>query len=417
MELTQESIGRRLQDARNNIGLSQDLAAQELGVSRGTLAQIETGVRSVTSLELVRLAKLYSRTVGSILTEEDESGNEEAALQALFRIDAGVLEDQALRKSLAHYFTVFREAVSLERFIGEDRRQLPPDYNLRDPRNNAEAYDQGQELANQERMRLGLGTGPIGEVSQVINDQGVWALAEPMPESVSGICLSHSSIGSAIIINSKHSSGRRRFSYAHEYAHVLADRKQRPNSVSSATNSRELMERRANSFASEFLMPGKAIDSLLERLDKGGPSREQKWLYDVATADGELIEKRNAPGSQEIGYQDVAYIAFEFGVSYAAAAYRLSDLGKVNRDKLKALLLQVGDGRRLAGLLKLQDPDAEPLNPSEENQPYLAAYIARLALEAYRREAISGGRLREACNLAGLDGGAILDVAKERFGD
>ena len=118
MELTQESIGRRLQDARNNIGLSQDLAAQELGVSRGTLAQIETGTRSVTSLELVRLAKLYSRTVSSILTEEDESGNEEAALQALFRIDAGVLEDQALRKSLAHYFTVFREAVSLERFNG-----------------------------------------------------------------------------------------------------------------------------------------------------------------------------------------------------------------------------------------------------------------------------------------------------------
>ena len=177
------------------------------------------------------------------------------------------------------------------------------------------------------------------------------------------------------------------------------------------------MERRANSFACEFLMPAKAIDKLLERLDKGGPSREQKWLYDVATADAELIEKRNAPGSQEIGYQDVAYIAFEFEVSYAAAAYRLSDLGKVNRDKLKGLIAQMADGRKLASLLKLSDPDAEPVQSEQENQPYLAAYIGRLALEAFRRESNSGGRLREACNLAGLDGDAILGVAKERFGD
>ncbi len=417
MALTQESIGRRLQDARNNIGLTQDLAARELGMSRVMIAQIETGTRGVSSLELLKLARLYSRSVGSILADVDDAVTEESALQALFRIDAGVLEDVALRKSLAHYFIVFQEAVALERFIGEDRRQLPPDYNLRDPRNNAEAYDQGQELANQERMRIGLGVGPIGDVSQVINEQGVWALAEPMPDKVSGICLSQESIGAAIIVNSKHSIGRRRFSYAHEYAHVLADRRQRPNSVSSATNARELMERRANSFASEFLMPSKAITTLLERLDKGGPSREHKWVYDVATEGGELIEKRNAPGSQDIGYQDVAYIAFEFGVSYAAAAYRLSDLGRINRDKLKALLEQLEDGRRLAGLLRLADPDAEPNNPEGDNQPYLAAYIARLALEAYRRESISGGRLREACNLAGLDGDAILDVARERFGD
>ena len=417
MALTKEAIGQRLQVARNNIGMSQDDASKEIGVSRVVLAQIESGTRGVSSLELVKLAKLYARTVGSILVEEEEAGSEESALQALFRIDAGVLEDASLRKSLAHYFTVFREAVSLGRFIGEDRRQLPPDYNLREPRNNAEAYDQGQELANQERMRLGLGIGPIADVSQIINEQGVWALAEPMPESVSGICLSHPSICSAIIVNSKQASGRRRFSYAHEYAHVLADRKQRPNSVSSSSNSRELMERRANSFASEFLMPAKAITALLERLDKGGPSREQKWLYDVATAEGGLIERRNAPGSQDIGYQDVAYIAFEFRVSYAAAAYRLSDIGKVNREKLNALLEHMGDGRKLAELLKLSDPDAEPRPSEQEHQPYLGAYIARLAIEAFRREAISGGRLREACNLVGLDGDAILSVARERFGD
>jgi Zn-dependent peptidase ImmA (M78 family)/DNA-binding XRE family transcriptional regulator len=417
MPITNKIIGKRLQDARNNIGLSQEEASAQVGVSRVVLAQIEAGVRGVSSLEIMKLARLYSRSVGSLLAEEDETDNEEAVLQTLFRMSGGVLEDASLRNSLAHYLTVFKEAVALERLSGEPRRQLPPNYTLPEPQNNSDAYDQGQELARQERLRIGIGTGPIADLPHLINAQRVWALAEPMPEAVSGICLSHPSIGAAIMVNSKQAYGRRRFSYAHEYAHVLADRKRSPNSVSSIGNTRELVERRANSFASEFLMPSAAVHALLDRLDKGGPSREQNWVYDSATAEGEMFERRNVPGSQDIGYQDVAYIALEFNVSYAAAAYRLSDIGKINREKLNMLLEQANHGRKLAELLRLKDPDAEPDTVGQDFQPYLGAYIARLALEAYRREAISGGRLREACNLAGLDGNAILDVARERFGN
>jgi Zn-dependent peptidase ImmA (M78 family) len=318
---------------------------------------------------------------------------EEEPLTALFRMQETLAESPGLREKLVWFSNVFQEAKTIERLIGDDPRLLPPDYGLRDPRNNAEAYDQGQELANQERQRLGLGWGPIPDVAEVISQQGVWAVAAEMPENVSGICLFHSTIGAAVVVNQSQHRSRRRFSYAHEYAHVLADRKSRSASVSSSSNSKELIERRANSFASEFLMPAKGVTELLGRIDKGGPSRETMWFFDNSVEGEEVaepVEKRNAPGSQDIAFHDVAFIADWFQVSYDAAAYRLSDLGKVNRDKLQALL-----GKRQEGRLRMESRQVE--------QPFLETYVRWLAREAYRREAISGGRFRDFCALAKLN--------------
>lgn len=402
MPLTQEQLGQRLQDARKSVALTQHEVAEDLGLSRESLAQIEAGSRSVTSLEIVRLARLYGRSLSSILLEED--AQEEEPLTALFRMQDALAESPGLRGKLVEFSNIFQEARTIERLIGDEPRQLPPDYGIRDPRNNYEAYEQGQELAKQERQRLGLGYGPIPDVAEVISMQGIWAVSAEMPDNVSGICLFHSAIGAAVIVNQTHSRSRRRFSYAHEYAHVLADRKTRIASVSSSSNSKELIERRANSFASEFLMPSRGVIDLLDRIDKGGPSRETMWLFDPATELGEPIEKRNAPGSQEIAFHDVAFIADWFQVSYEAAAYRLSDLGKVNRDKLQVLLAQKEEGRTL-------------IEDRAEEQPFLNTYVRWLAREAYRREAISGGRFRDFVALAGLDPDDEFEQVREHFDD
>jgi len=403
MALTQESLGRRLQDARKSVALTQQEVAEQLGLSRESLAQIEAGARSVNSLEIVRLARLYGRSLSSILLEGETT--EEEPLTALFRMQETLAESPGLREKLVWFSNVFQEARTIERLIGDDPRLLPPDYGVRDPRNNAEAYDQGQELANQERQRLGLGWGPIPDVADAISQQGVWAVSAKMPANVSGICLFHSTIGAAVVVNQSQHRSRRRFSYAHEYAHVLADRKSRSASVSSSSNSKELIERRANSFASEFLMPAKGVTELLGRIDKGGPSRETMWFFDNSVEGenaGEPVEKRNAPGSQDIAFHDVAFIADWFQVSYDAAAYRLSDLGKVNREKLQALLEKRQEGR-----LRMES--------NQEQQPFLETYVRWLAREAYRREAISGGRFRDFCALAQLNVDEEYAQVQEHF--
>ena len=66
MAINQEELGRRLRQAREACGLTQEQVAEHLGVSRPTVAQMELGNRAITSLELDRLAWLYARTCDSL---------------------------------------------------------------------------------------------------------------------------------------------------------------------------------------------------------------------------------------------------------------------------------------------------------------------------------------------------------------
>lgn len=65
-------VGARLRDARLAIGLTQSDTASALGISRPSVAAIEKGTRKVTGLELRRLARLYRRSVGWLLGDDEE---------------------------------------------------------------------------------------------------------------------------------------------------------------------------------------------------------------------------------------------------------------------------------------------------------------------------------------------------------
>lgn len=54
----------RLKEAREYMGISQEKVATYLGVPRSAVSEIESGKRSVSALELQRLAKLYQKSVG-----------------------------------------------------------------------------------------------------------------------------------------------------------------------------------------------------------------------------------------------------------------------------------------------------------------------------------------------------------------
>ena len=73
MGLTQHELGQRLREARVATAISLEQVAEAIEISPERLAKIETGVRSVNSLRNHRLAKLYKRTLRSILVIEAES--------------------------------------------------------------------------------------------------------------------------------------------------------------------------------------------------------------------------------------------------------------------------------------------------------------------------------------------------------
>lgn len=76
-------LGRRLREAREYLGLSQEQVADHLGIPRPSVSTIEAGKRRITFLELMRLAELYRRPLSFFSGEEEPDLDE--TTDALFR--------------------------------------------------------------------------------------------------------------------------------------------------------------------------------------------------------------------------------------------------------------------------------------------------------------------------------------------
>ena len=66
MAIDQKELGRRLRQAREASAMTQDDVARHLNMSRSTVAQIELGNRTVSGIELSRLAYLFGRDLGDL---------------------------------------------------------------------------------------------------------------------------------------------------------------------------------------------------------------------------------------------------------------------------------------------------------------------------------------------------------------
>ena len=406
MSITQESLGERLRDARLNIGLTQDQAGETTGLGRAALLQIEAGNRAVTSLALVKLAKLYRTDISTLLA--DHPVNDDPFV-VLGHAAGNRLDGPPVRQEILRYLDIFREAVRLEAFIGQKSRPVLQEYRFPAPKSFEQAINQGREMGSLERKRLDLGSAPIRDAAEVIASQGVWTAASTMPDDIAGLFMCHRDIGLAILVNTKHRAARRRFSYAHEYAHCLADRASQAT-ITSVENASDLVEKRANAFATEFLLPEDGVLEFLDRSGKGGSSREAFVLWDSATNTPVPLEMRHRARAQRITVNDVALLAHEFMVSYEAAAYRLRDLRKIQKAELEELIRNTDLGRRLTSTLKLFNSEAEELP-----QQHLERQVIILAIEAYRQERISAGRFRDVCDKVNFPCDDLLEIAEASF--
>lgn len=393
MPVSRQELARRLRVAREARGLTQEEVAQQLEVSRPTVAQMELANRAVTSLELDRLARLYGRDLREFVMDDFQ---EHDALAALFRADSGVAEQSHVVDALRNCVTIGREVTSLERLLGVDREGgAAAVYPLPAPRTRWQAVQQGERVAGQERQRLGLGSAPMGNIAELLETQNIRAAWIELPDDVSGLTMADQAIGVFIVVNSRHAGVRRRFSFAHEYAHALLDR-DRLGTVSRTTERDDLLEVRANAFAAAFLLPTEGIRQFMTLIGKGGPSRQRADVFD----EGGVVEAstRAAPKSQDTQMYDVAELAEHFGVSRLATLYRLRNLRLVSDSEFEHLkqVEDLGYGRAVARLLQLPE-----VNEAEARDEYRHRFL-NLALEAFRRSEISRSKLSELGNMIGL---------------
>src|SRR5581483_7904203 len=359
MPIDQVELGRRIRQAREACGMTQEEVAKNI---RDFLA--------------------------------DEFA-EDDVVHALFRSHEDVGEDgvkQALRDCIA----LGHELTSLEELLGISRATVTvATYAYAFPRSRWEAIQIGEHVALEERRRLGLGSAPLGDASSLIEAQGIRTGTVPMPEAVSGLTISHPKVGPFIVLNDRHSPERRRFSWCHEYAHVLLD-KDAIGTVSRENERDDLREVRANSFAAGFLLPEEGVRQFVASLGKGAASRLHADIFDEKGV--VPIDSRTDPGTQEIQLYDVVQLAHLYGVSVLSTLYRLRNLRLLPEPQFERLRTMDADGRSK----KIAKGLGFPQLPVEQRGEFQRRFLA-LGLEALRREKITQSKFIELADRVGVE--------------
>ena len=342
-----DELGRRLASARASAGLSQEAVAREIGIPRTAVSHIETGQRSVSGLELARLALLYGMRIDDLFGSASLTPTGTAAGEPLrFFRAAGALADETERW-LVEADEKWRHYAGLELLVHGGQRYELPSY----PVPLGRPYQQGERLAQQERRRLNLGAAPIRSVLALLEDEGVKVLLlrlGPRAEISGGYFFSEE-LGPCVVINEDELPSRRRFTAAHEYCHFLVDREEVEGEICAQGKRHEPFEQRANTFAAAFLLPA---DGVLDTLEDMGVVRG------AVRAD------------------EVVHLMYRFGVSYEAVTWRLLNLGWIDvahREELAAVS-STEVARRLGYDEGMRPGETEP-KPSR---------FRKLALDAWR---------------------------------
>ena len=392
MPIDQRELGRRLKQARESCGLTQDDTAREMAMVRATVAQIELGNRSVSGLELSRLAYLYARDIREFVSESfDENSLASVLLRA--EDDAGDGVRTALRDCIAlgHRLRDLEALLSISRSTASVAAYPSVTLNSK-----WDAIQSGTQAAQEERRRLGLGSAPLSDMPSLLEAQGIRTGLIAMPSGISGLMISHPDVGLFLVVNREHPAVRQRFSWCHEYAHLLLDRAQTGH-VSRESERADLLEVRANVFAANFLMPEDGVRQFVSALGKGGASRMHADIFDESGV--VPVDTRTAGGSQDLQIYDAVKLAYHFGVSVLSALYRLLNLRLITDKQFDSMrqLDQSGMSQQLASLFGLIQPSAEE-NITAFHRRYLF-----LALEAYRRDKISRRKLLEIAAKLGVE--------------
>ena len=340
-------IGRQLRSAREMLGLSREDVAVRLHISEEDIERWEADTDEPDVETLWDIADLYHRSPDYFLKPVAETPT-----HITYRLTARNSLEQLspeTRAVIARFEELCRWQYELEALIGLARQA-----NLPQPGRSVSAED----AAASERERLGLGVSPIPRFRELLESQNlrIFELLVPGAE-FAGFSWWSSEYGPCVLINASDSAGRRSFTLAHEYAHLLRRREATICDLSQQDND----ETFANRFAASFLVPEADIRHV---------AAERNIVGTVPSAT-ELIPLAN-----------------RYGVSLEAAGRRLEELGLIPRGASDARLSE------WQGQALFRRRAKKPGWRRRLGEPFVST-----AFTAYSRGAISLSRLSQLLDL------------------
>jgi Zn-dependent peptidase ImmA (M78 family)/transcriptional regulator with XRE-family HTH domain len=372
-------VGKALAKAREKAGLSQEAAAEAVGVNRVLLSYYETGRRQPPLGLVVALARLYGVSVSDLVGEPRETAEVPTTSDILYRAAPQELGQRA-RVGMQQFTDLIRAYVELLEELGgrPPGRGASP---LRPARPRATRREAAR-LAQSVRTLLGLGSGPIDDLFRLV-DEHVLVFRLPLGSDLgaapSGFFYNHPKAGFCIVVNSDMTLGRQVFTLAHELAHAFFHSHDADTWISMPGAPAE-RERFADLFAGEFLVPG---DALARRIDE-----LEAW---EEIADPVVL----------------VHLQRHFGVSYAALLVRLRQEGHLTEDQYETLgkISPSTLARRLGYPVNPADLGDYELSPLDR----FPDRFLRLVQNAVRRKVITRGDAAETLGVSNEDVLALLE--------
>jgi len=271
----EEVLDKRIVAARKAAGFSITEAAQKLGFKNyQTLSAIEKGARKINAHELIRIARLYGRTLDYFL-ESDIAPDPAPLWRKIAKTDVNRVQRQ---------FLSFLENYSnLEHLLGLKRqwKDIQKNYDRDDFSDNG--FERADKLGADIHNFLDLGSRPSSNLLNVLENKFRFKILHlPLGDGVSGASVVDNILGVGILINTNDAPWRRNFDLAHELFHIISWNVFSPQEIGNGTI-KTRPEQYADIFASSLLLPE---THLLDSLKETAANNEVRFIDIIELAKG-----------------------------------------------------------------------------------------------------------------------------------
>lgn len=359
MALNLELVGSKIRRYREQLELSLQELATATGIPLQRLEQCESGKVEPTGDEILILADFFRCDYKFFISNERLAPFEQT--DQLYR-RYGRDFSKSDRRNVQDFLFLCECEEFLLQELGRAKGRQP--FSFQKTGSFFKAH--GEQASARLRRHLGYGPNAVGmNIYEDIRRIGVHVFRRKLGNSnISGLFIRHPTAGKCVLVNYSEDVYRQRFTAAHECAHTILDDNEEFVVSFTRWKKDDLVEIRANTFASRYLMPPEFLRQIPES---------------TAWNASKLIQWAN-----------------QLKVSTEALVYALSDARLI-------------DGQTADTLKNIRVPSEAKVDPeipaglperSKERKRQLLAiglsdFYVELCFEAYASAAISRGRLAE----------------------
>ena len=346
MEELQKIIGERIRSLRKKLGITQRAFAEQVGFSAHQIvSEIERGGRDVKAWELVKIADALHTEVRYLI-----AGDEPAPARVLWRD----YPEEGATAIEASFLKSCRQYHGLESLLGiTPKRDLP----VVELNPEMASYGDARLAARDAANALDLGGRPAASLIAVLEgDYSVKIWYKDLGKAGSAAS-AVGDFGYGILMHREQSPWRRNFSFAHELFHLITRATISKESVGDNQSLTDKVERLANEFAANLLLPADVLEVEIEARIKHG----------------------------KISYGDLVELARDFDVSTEALLWRMVHCRRLTADQVRAILNDPS--------FRSTDRSTMPANWRQPSP--LPERFVRLAFLAYKRAKLSRARLAQ----------------------